>query len=174
VCLPCRSPVTVWSPRLPYTTLFRSAVLASADDGHKAAWPVFGAVGIDTLQLNLADGSGMSRMNLVTPEMTTTLLKYMWNHPDQQIRDAFINSLPRGGEEIGTLRTMFQSGPATASLAAKTGTLGYARALSGYVTAADGTPLAFSIMINHHTRGGNQTNRAITNVVNTLARFKYE
>lgn len=150
------------------------SVFASANDGHKATWPVFGAVGLDTLQLNLADGSGMSRMNLVTPEMTTALLKYMWNHPDQKIRNAFINSLPRGGEEIGTLRNMFQTGPAKATLAAKTGTLGYARALSGYVTAADGTPLAFSIMVNHHTKGGNQTNRIITDVVNTLAEFKYE
>lgn len=148
--------------------------LASARDGHRAAWPVFGAAGVDTTRLNLADGSGMSRMNLVSPVMTTSLLKYMWYHPDQDVRNAFIQSLPRGGEEIGTLRTMFTRGPAASSVAAKTGTLGYARALSGYVTAADGTPLAFSIMVNHHTAGNVPANRVIESLVNTLAEFKYE
>lgn len=149
-------------------------MLASARDGHRAAWPVFGAAGVDTTRLNLADGSGMSRMNLVSPSMTTSLLKYMWYHPDEDVRQAFVESLPRGGEEIGTLRSMFLRGPAAATVAAKTGTLGYARALSGYVTAKDGTPLAFSIMVNHHTMGGSQTNRAIEAIVNELAEFSYD
>jgi D-alanyl-D-alanine carboxypeptidase/D-alanyl-D-alanine-endopeptidase (penicillin-binding protein 4) len=147
--------------------------LASARDGHRAAWPVFGSAGVDTTRLNLADGSGMSRMNLVTPAMTTTLLKYMWHHPNDQVRTAFVQSLPRGGEEIGTLRTMFLRGPAAPTVAAKTGTLGFARALSGYVTAKDGTPLAFSIMVNHHTIGGTNTNRALESIVNELAEFSY-
>jgi D-alanyl-D-alanine carboxypeptidase/D-alanyl-D-alanine-endopeptidase (penicillin-binding protein 4) len=69
---------------------------------------------------------------------------------------------------------MFLRGPAAASVAAKTGTLGYARALSGYVTAKDGTPLAFAIMINHHTIGGSQANRAIEAIVHELAEFSYD
>lgn len=146
---------------------------ATSRDGFRAMWPVLGEAGVDTTRLNLADGSGLSRMNIVAPSMTTTLLKFMWDHEDEAVRNAFINSLPRGGEEIGTLRTMFTSGPASASVAAKTGTIGFARALSGYVTAADGTPLAFSIMVNHHTIGNTQSNRVITSVVNTLAEFRY-
>lgn len=151
-----------------------SGLEASARDGFRAGWPVFGSAGIDTTRLRLADGSGMSRINLVAPAMTTRLLHYMWHHPDPAVRHAYINSLPLGGEEIGTLRTMFRSGPAAASVAAKTGTIGYARALSGYVTAADGTPLAFSIMVNHHTIGNVQSNRIIESIVNTLASFSYE
>jgi D-alanyl-D-alanine carboxypeptidase/D-alanyl-D-alanine-endopeptidase (penicillin-binding protein 4) len=147
---------------------------ASARDGFRASWPVFGAAGIDTTRLQLADGSGMSRVNLVSPDMTTRLLRYMWHHGNKAVRDAFIHSLPLGGEPIGTLRTMFRSGPASASVAAKTGTIGYARALSGYVTAADGTPLAFSIMVNHHTAGNVPANRVIESLVNKLAEFKYD
>lgn len=157
--------------RIPIT---ETPYLASAGDGFRASWPVFGAAGIDTTRLQLADGSGMSRVNIVTPVMTTQILQYMWNHPDPEVRYAYVNSLPRGGEEIGTLRTMFRRGPASETVAAKTGTIGYARALSGYVTAADGTPLAFSIMVNHHTSGNVRANRVIEHIVNTLATYRHE
>lgn len=157
--------------RLPITD---EPYLASARDGFRAARPVFEDAGIDMNRLQLADGSGMSRVNIVSPVMTTQILQYMWNHPDEAVRYAFINSLPRGGEEIGTLRNMFVRGPASYSVAAKTGTLGNARALSGYVMAADGTPLAFAIMVNHHTSGNVRANRVIEHVVNTLATYRKE
>lgn len=147
--------------------------LASASDGHRAMWPIFAHAGIDTTRLELADGSGLSRVNIVSPVMTTALLAYMWNHPDNAAREAFLASLPRPGEEIGTLRTMFRRGAARDRMMAKTGTIGFARALSGYVTAADGTPMAFSIMVNHHTVSNTDANRVIEAVINTLAEFKY-
>jgi len=151
-----------------------SPPLASASDGHRAMWPIFARAGIDTTRLVLADGSGLSRVNIVSPAMTTSLLHYMWHHPDQGAREAFLASLPRPGEEIGTLRTMFRRGAARNRMMGKTGTIGYARALSGYVTAADGTPLAFSIMVNHHTVSNNDANRVIEAVINALAEFKYD
>jgi serine-type D-Ala-D-Ala carboxypeptidase/endopeptidase (penicillin-binding protein 4) len=145
------------------------AVEASANDGFTAAWNVFGAAGVDTTRLRLADGSGLSRVNVVSPSMTTAVLEYMWHHPDEAIREAFDRSLPRPGEEIGTLTNMFRNGAARNTVRAKTGTIGMARALSGYVIAADGTPLAFSIMVNHHTESNVAANRIIENIVNTLA-----
>ena len=151
--------------------LLDAGIEASARDGHEASWFVFGAAGVDTTRLRLADGSGLSRMNVVTPQMTTALLQFMWNHPDPDIREAYLASLPRPGEPIGTLTNMFRQGAARQSVRAKTGTIGMARALSGYVTAADGTPLAFSIMVNHHTVSNVQANRIIENIVNILAEF---
>ncbi|MCH8494489.1 MAG: D-alanyl-D-alanine carboxypeptidase/D-alanyl-D-alanine-endopeptidase [Balneolales bacterium] len=145
------------------------SVEASGRDGHNAAWLVFGAAGVDTTRLRLADGSGLSRMNVVTPTMTTSLLNFMWHHPDEGIRTAFIESLPKPGEQIGTLTFMFREGAARESVQAKTGTIGMARALSGYIQAADGTPLAFSIMVNHHTVSNNIANRVIENVLNAIA-----
>ncbi|MCH8524102.1 MAG: D-alanyl-D-alanine carboxypeptidase/D-alanyl-D-alanine-endopeptidase [Balneolales bacterium] len=151
--------------------LLDAGVNASARDGHEASWLVFGAAGVDTTRLRLADGSGLSRMNVVTPQMTTALLEFMWNHPDADIREAFMASLPRPGVEVGTLRNMFRQGAARETVMAKTGTIGMARALSGYVMAADGTPLAFSIMVNHHTVSNVLSNRIIENVVNILAEY---
>jgi D-alanyl-D-alanine carboxypeptidase/D-alanyl-D-alanine-endopeptidase (penicillin-binding protein 4) len=151
--------------------LLDAGVNASARDGHNASWNLFGAAGVDTTRLRLADGSGLSRVNVVTPQMTTALLQFMWNHPDPDIREAFMASLPRPGEEIGTLTNMFRTGAARESVMAKTGTIGMARALSGYVMAADGTPLAFSIMVNHHTVSNVLSNRIIENVINILAEF---
>ena len=50
----------------------------------------------------------------------------------------------------GTLRDRMRGGLATANVRAKTGTLDKARALSGYVTTADGRVLIFSIIANNH------------------------
>ena len=169
------NPLLGHSPRILRETAAGAAwfeegsVLASANDGFDAAWNVFGAAGVDTTRLRLADGSGLSRVNVVSPSMTTAVLEYMWHHPDEAIRTAFDRSLPRPGEEIGTITNMFRNGAARNSVRAKTGTIGMARALSGYVIAADGTPLAFSIMVNHHTVSNVAANRIIENVVNALA-----
>ena len=56
---------------------------------------------------------------------------------------------------------------------AKTGTIGMARALQRLLTLRlTETPLAFSIMVNHHTESNNYRKQNIENVVNTLASFE--
>lgn len=123
---------------------------ASAADGVRASLDVFGSARVDTARIQLVDGSGLSRLNLVTADMTTDVLQYMAHHPDSTIRRVFSTSLPIAGVD-GTIGARMRNTPAAGNLTGKTGTLGSASALSGYVTNASGTRLTFSVMVNHYT-----------------------
>ncbi len=122
----------------------------SAERGIAAAMATFVQAGIDTTRLQLVDGSGMSRINLVTPAMTMALLRYMWHHPDEATRTAFWDSLPVGGAD-GTLEHRYTTDGMHGLVHAKTGTMSNASTLSGYVRSASGIPYAFVLMSNHYT-----------------------
>ena len=143
----------------------------SAEMGIAAAMETFLEAGIDTSRIQLVDGSGLSRMNLVTAEMTSALLRYFWDHPEPDVRQAFYASLPRGGYD-GTLRYRYRSGAARGNVRAKTGTVTSASALSGYVTSAAGTPFAFVLMCNHYTIDTNRIRAVQDAIVEQLARYR--
>jgi D-alanyl-D-alanine carboxypeptidase/D-alanyl-D-alanine-endopeptidase (penicillin-binding protein 4) len=88
----------------------------------------------------MLDGSGLSRLDRVSARTVVALLAAMERSPE------FRASLPIAGSEAG-LRRMYGTA-AAGNLRAKTGTLATVSALSGYVTAADGERLAFSIITN--------------------------
>ncbi len=139
--------------------------------GLAAAAETFARAGIDVGRLQLVDGSGLSRRNLVTPEMTMALLRYAWTHHDPAVRTAFYESLPVAGVD-GTLRNRMQSGPVFRNVRAKTGSLGNVSSLSGYVHDADGRPLAFVMMSNHHTTPSRRVRDAQDAIAALLARFR--
>ncbi len=144
--------------------------LGSAERGIEAAMQTFARAGIDTSRIQLVDGSGLSRMNLVAPSMITRLLGYMWLHPDARIREAFYESLPVAGVD-GTLQYRISQGSLRGRVRAKTGTVSNASTLSGYVTTAGGTPLAFCLMCNHYTVKTREVREAQDALVAILARY---
>ena len=144
----------------------------SAEMGLEAAMATFVKAGIDTSRIQLVDGSGLSRMNLVTPAMTMALLRYMWHHPDASVRQAFVDSMPIGGQD-GTLQFRFRRGSARGKVRAKTGTLSNVNSLSGYVPSAQGSLLAFVLMGNHHTVKGEVVRAAQDRGVNLLAEYQH-
>jgi len=103
--------------------------------------------GIDAGEWSLADGSGLSRLNLVTPAAVVKLLCHMYASPH---RDAWISLLPVGGED-GTLEGRFAGNAAAGSIRAKTGSMEHVAALSGYVESRSRGRLAFSILVNNYT-----------------------
>ena len=143
----------------------------SAEMGLEAASKTFVKAGIDTSRIHLVDGSGLSRMDLVTPAMTAKLLSYMWNHPDRGVRSTFIASLPVGGVD-GTLDRRFRRGLAHGNVRAKTGTLTGVSTLSGYVQTAAGTPLLFVLMCNNHTVKTRVVNYYQNQIVELLAQHQ--
>ncbi len=92
--------------------------------------------------LAIRDGSGLSRLDLVTPEATTRLLVAMGKTNSATI---FHDSLPIAGRD-GTLGSRLKS--AAGRIFAKTGTISYVHSLSGYAVAENGEVLAFSIFCN--------------------------
>ena len=94
----------------------------------------------------LEDGAGLSRRNLVKPAAIVKLLAYMDRQPEA---GPFRAALSLAGVD-GTLRARMDGTPAQGSLGAKTGTLRHTFNLSGYVTAAGGERLAFSLMLNNY------------------------
>ena len=114
------------------------------------------------------DGSGLSRLNLVSPNAIVKLLRYAAN---QGWGAEFIESLPRAGID-GTLAARFKSLPAAAVLRAKTGSLEHVNVLSGYLTTAGGRRLVFSIMGNDHTLATKKANDIIDEIVREAERVQ--
>jgi D-alanyl-D-alanine carboxypeptidase/D-alanyl-D-alanine-endopeptidase (penicillin-binding protein 4) len=101
-------------------------------------------VGIDTTAMVLADGSGVSRYNLVTAGQIVALLAYMAGRAD--LAPAFLAALPAAGVD-GTLEDRMRGTVAERAVRAKTGSLSGVSALSGYVSTAGGERLAFSLLM---------------------------
>ena len=101
--------------------------------------------GITTKGLSIRDGSGLSRLDLITPETTGRLLAAMANATSAT---AFHDSLPIAGRD-GTLNSRLKN--LTGRIFAKTGTLTYTHSLSGYATTSTNETLIFSIMCNEAT-----------------------
>jgi D-alanyl-D-alanine carboxypeptidase/D-alanyl-D-alanine-endopeptidase (penicillin-binding protein 4) len=120
--------------------------------------------GIDTSDVRLVDGSGLSRLNMVTPRSIVKLLQVARSRP---WFDAFKSSLPIAGKD-GTLRTRFQGTPAEGCVFAKTGFIGGVVALSGYIQCRDGTELVFSVLVNHYNATTRQVQSAVDKFVASL------
>ena len=146
-------------------------VVGTAKRGVEFAMSTFAAAGVDTSRFRMADGSGLSRMNLITPEMNTNLLRFMWTHPDTSVSGAFLRSLPIGGVD-GTIDDLVEEGPAVGNLRAKTGSLTAVRNLSGYIRSGSGTSLAFALLCNHFTVEAKEVNDVQRAFVDLLARYR--
>ena len=102
--------------------------------------------GVAPEEYHLEDGSGLSRMDLLSPAATVKLLNHMYLSTE---RDGWLEILAIGGED-GTLEYRFRKGGAKGRVIGKTGTLTGASALSGYLDARSGRTFAFSLMINNY------------------------
>ncbi|QSB04207.1 D-alanyl-D-alanine carboxypeptidase/D-alanyl-D-alanine endopeptidase [Natronoglycomyces albus] len=111
--------------------------------------------GVDTSVLSQADGSGLSRQNLVAANEFIDLLSAT---KDAHWYETWYDSLPIAceGERLvgGTLRSRMCGTPAESNARAKTGSLNGVSGLSGYVTDADGRDLVFSILLNKYVMPG--------------------
>lgn len=103
--------------------------------------------GINTSAIEIYDGSGLSRLNLISPNYIVTLLSVMHRSKYKYI---YKYSLARPGE-FGTLERRLRNTLAEKNVAAKTGSMNNVSTISGYVTTRDNEELAFSIMIQSYT-----------------------
>ena len=119
----------------------------TAEKGLGAISNLLGIIGMDRRYYTFADGSGVSRYNLVTASLLTDLLVYMFRN--FTVMPEYLASLPVGGVD-GTLTRRMRGMSAEGVLRAKTGTLRGLTALAGYTVTADGETVAFSIIVSNY------------------------
>ncbi len=101
-------------------------------------------IGIDPATLDIADGSGLSPYDRITPDDLVAILQYDWASADRAI---VLQDLPVAGVR-GTLQESFANTPLAGIVFAKTGSLRHVRTLSGYVQNAIHGPVTFSLLVN--------------------------
>lgn len=162
--------MNVESLNLHAEMLFRTLGLAArgsanAESAEEAVIEFLKKAGVEAGDVSIADGSGLSRMNLLTPDAILKVLKYAYNSSFSTI---FLESLPVAGES-GTLESRMAAGPAAGRVKAKTGSMTHVRALSGFARTASGRTLAFSILVNNYTGDWKPVVKAIDQVCALLA-----
>ena len=132
--------------------------------GKEAMAELFHAMGIAEEDTYLVDGSGLSRLTLVSPEASTKLLEYMGKHAE---REVWVSSLPIGAED-GTLRNRFAGFSEAGRVRAKTGSLTHVAALGGYLEHPKRGTLVFSVMVNNYNGETAKARAVLDKLVMTL------
>ncbi|HEY7172736.1 MAG TPA: D-alanyl-D-alanine carboxypeptidase/D-alanyl-D-alanine-endopeptidase [Vicinamibacterales bacterium] len=144
----------------------RDVGFGSFETGRSALQRTLATWGISPSDLMIADGSGLSRYNLLTAEALVAILARV--AADERLRDRFAAALPVAGRD-GTLSERMRHTAAEGNLRAKTGSMSGARSLAGYVTDADGERLAFAIIANNYDASSDTISRALDGIAIQLA-----
>jgi D-alanyl-D-alanine carboxypeptidase/D-alanyl-D-alanine-endopeptidase (penicillin-binding protein 4) len=102
---------------------------------------------------DLADGSGMSTYNRVTPRAMVALLRWIGGQPWGA---TWRGTLATGGVD-GTIARRFKGSALEGKVFAKTGTLNATNALAGYLIARSGRTLTFALFANDVPSGARAT-----------------
>jgi serine-type D-Ala-D-Ala carboxypeptidase/endopeptidase (penicillin-binding protein 4) len=123
----------------------------STQSGLQAIVSFWNTKGIDTRNLFLADGSGLSRANAITAKTLTEVLHYMYQHSKHT--EVFVQSIPLtgiGGTQQYYFRNSFLKGKAHA----KSGSMTRVRSFAGYMYTQNGRSIAYTIMVNNFNGSG--------------------
>ncbi|MFI9528090.1 D-alanyl-D-alanine carboxypeptidase/D-alanyl-D-alanine endopeptidase [Micromonospora rosaria] len=137
----------------------------------KAMDEVVAELGLPADELALADASGLSRTNRISPSLLTDLIALAGNgsHPELA---AIFGGLPVGGWS-GTLLDRYDSAVTSAGagvVRAKTGTLTGVHAIAGLVTTVDGRLLSFAVLTDRAPAGTtDETRVALDRIAAALA-----
>ncbi|HEY9860250.1 MAG TPA: D-alanyl-D-alanine carboxypeptidase/D-alanyl-D-alanine-endopeptidase [Candidatus Obscuribacterales bacterium] len=149
-------------------SLKQAAGLSTAEQGLAVVHQTLTELGVEPDSYVLADGSGLSRHNLVSPAALVQTLQAIAQLPEAEIYRA---SLPVAGVS-GTLQGRFRNTPAQGRLQAKTGTLSGISALSGYLNPPHYPPLVFSIIVNQSNQPASTLRQTIDEIALTLTRLR--
>jgi D-alanyl-D-alanine carboxypeptidase/D-alanyl-D-alanine-endopeptidase (penicillin-binding protein 4) len=126
---------------------------ACYDSTYVAMDAVLKGLGVDTSYgIKMADGSGLSRKNYVSPDFFCRFLTAMMSSP---YFEDYIHSLPSPGSN-GTLSANMKNSPAEvkARIKVKSGSMEGVRCYSGYIIPQEGCKdetIVFSLMVNNYT-----------------------
>lgn len=154
--------INIYAEQIFKTCGYKTYGIGTFETGSMAVYSALKEIGISEDTAGIADGSGLSRKNLLSPRQIVKLLISMAKEED------FVKSLPRSGEE-GSLKDRMKS--LRGLVAAKTGHLNNISALSGYILDKNGKPVvAFSIMVNNFIKDIGMADKIEDEIVEILAK----
>jgi len=122
--------INLYGEALIKTIAYQQAGTGSTDKGVEILRDFWSKNGIEKSAINIIDGSGLSPQNRVTTNALVTVLQYAKTRP---WFNSFYNALPSYN-----------------NMKMKSGTIGGAKAYTGYHTAKNGTEYTFAIIINNY------------------------
>ncbi|MBX3241242.1 MAG: D-alanyl-D-alanine carboxypeptidase/D-alanyl-D-alanine-endopeptidase [Chitinophagaceae bacterium] len=125
-----RRSINLYGEALIRTVAFEKKNIASADSGIVLIKNFWQQKGINSLELNMKDGSGLSPLNRLTTHAQVEILKYARDRP---WFSSFYASLP----EYNGMKM-------------KSGTIGDVKGFCGYHTSAAGRKFIFSFLVNNY------------------------
>jgi serine-type D-Ala-D-Ala carboxypeptidase/endopeptidase (penicillin-binding protein 4) len=126
------------------TAAAERAKIGTRGSGYKIEQSWLQSIGIDPHTVTIADGSGLSEYDRITPSALVAILKYDWASPNRQ---TVLDALPLAGVR-GTLKSSFAGTTLSGNIFAKTGTINHARTLAGYLKTPHHGTIAFALMFN--------------------------
>ncbi len=138
-------------------------LLGSHDNNEPGSWQrgedslkvfLHDQIGIDPDTINIVDGAGLSRYNLISPNHVIRLLD--WVYHQTNLYPLFSDCLAIAGRD-GTLKNRMSR--YTGMVKAKTGSLQGISALSGYICLPDHEPIIFSILLNNFVQPQNDNTK---------------
>ncbi|GFZ38243.1 D-alanyl-D-alanine carboxypeptidase/D-alanyl-D-alanine endopeptidase [Bacteroides nordii] len=115
----------------------------SAKEGIAEIKKMIKQLGHNPDQYKIADGCGLSNYDYLSPALLVDFLKFAYSRTD--VFQKLYKALPIAGVD-GTLKYRMQQGKAYKNVHAKTGSYTAINALAGYLKAANGHEIAFTIM----------------------------
>ena len=135
--------------------------LGNRENGIQLIREFWHSKGIDTHNLFMEDGSGLSHFNAISPAQINSILIFMERKSEN--REAFLNSLPSAGN--GTIKSFSADSFPQNTLKAKSGSMTRVRCYSGYLQLDSGKRVAFSIMFNHFSGSSSKLINEIENLL---------
>lgn len=148
--------VNAYAERLALTAAERLTGHGDYPSYARAISEWLGSLGIARDDVTVVDGSGLSRLNAITPRALVRVLQVA---PSRPSGDAWLASFAIAGR-LGTLRRRGKESAAEGFVFAKTGTLTHHRGLAGLAYRGDQL-LIFALLIAQHPGTTKETDRAL-------------
>jgi len=131
--------------RQVYLTLGNDSAPATAERARRRIGDWLNARGLRFAELEIENGSGLSRRERISADSLNRLLLDAWKNP---VMPEFVSSMPIVGID-GTMKKRLNGSEATGRAHIKTGTLDGVKTAAGYALDAQGRRYAVTFLINH-------------------------
>jgi len=164
VVLTNQKSINLFADHLLFEIAIKQKKQANWKNGTEAIKTFWQSKGIDSKDLFLHDGSGLSHFNAIPAHTLNQILIYMNKSENAKV---FFKSLPVAGKN-GTLKNFGKQSPLINKFKAKTGSMTGVRSYSGILTKNDGKQVGISLIVNNYSCNTKTLNIQIVNLISQL------